>query len=847
MLVAVLAAAAAVLQSQSQPGGRAPASPTRASAIRAARPPVIDGHDDDAVWRSAPAITDFHEWDPVEDTTPRFPTVAKVAYDERNLYVFVRAYDPHPDSIKRMLARRDNFPPTDHIGVIVDAYHDRRTAYEFWVNPSGVKADIAVYNDDQEDGSWDGIWDVVTTTDSLGWTAEFRIPLSQLRYPVQPTHVFGFAILRDIERTKERIAWPVVRRSHAGLSSQLGELGGIDSISSPRRAELVPYTVAKNASVPTATGFGRDQQVSLGADLKYGVASNLTLTATINPDFGQVESDPSVLNLTTIETLYQEKRPFFVEGAGLFRAEVDCNQVNCNGEQLFYTRRIGRTPQLGYLYGGPSSPVATSIAAAAKLTARSRGGLTLGVLDAVTQRAVGDSARTIEPAANYGVLRLSQDYDGGKGAVGAIVTTVNRSLDAASDSLLRRSAYVAGLNARRRFGGGGGGNYEISGWLDLSRVAGTAAAIAATQRSPVHDYQRPGGVGVDSTRTTLWGDAEFVRVAKVAGTRTNFETSYQRVSPGFEANDLGYLQRADKQDWSNWFGVFWREPTRVYLRAQWNVNWWQWWNAAGLASERAANTNAHIEFRNHWWVHVGGTVGQLGATYCDHCARGGPALRQDPYVAPWFGFQGDDRRMIVPGLFVSLFRGDAGHSSGVSANPTATLRLSARFQPSVGITLSHTINDVQWYGNFGDSTGAHYSFAHLDQRTASVQLRLDYTATPTLTVQLYAAPFVTKGTYSRVRQLSSDPRAAAYDARFAPFDTTGTGAPVGFNFREFRSNLVLRWEYRPGSTLYVVWTEGRDAFDDVAGTRSIGGDMTDLFHAHPDNTFLVKLSYWLDW
>ncbi|HET7790714.1 MAG TPA: DUF5916 domain-containing protein [Gemmatimonadales bacterium] len=847
-VIAALAAAVAVAQGPA--GGKPrlppkPASATQAVAIRAAHPPVIDGRDDDDVWRTAQVITDFREWDPVEDTTPRFRTEAKIAYDDRNLYAFVRAFDPHPDSVKRLLARRDVLTPTDHIGLIIDAYHDRRTGYEFWVNPAGVKVDIAVYDDDHEDESWDGIWDVATTVDSLGWTAEFRIPLSQLRYPIEATHVFGFAVTRDIERFKERLAWPVFRRSRPGLSSQLGDLSGVDSISSPRRAELTPYTVTKNISVPNATGFGRDQRLSVGADLKYGVASNLTLNATINPDFGQVEADPSVLNLSTFETFYQEKRPFFVEGAGLFRADLDCNQVNCQGEELFYSRRIGRPPQLDF--GASSSAQAATIDAAAKLTGRSAGGLTLGVLDAVTARATDDSGRTIEPTTNYGVLRISQDIDGGKSGLGGMLTTVNRSLDALTEPLLRRSAYVGGVNARHKFWSD---NYEVSGWLDLSRIAGTRQAIALAETSSVHYLQRPdANLGFDSTRTSLSGDAEFVRFAKIGGARTSFETSYQRVSPGFEANDLGYLQRADKEDWSTWFGVFWKQPSKWYTSAQWNFNWWQWWNAEGLASERAFNSNAHIQLLNHWWVHGGGTYGQLGATFCDHCARGGPALRQDTYVAPWFGFNGDERKLIVPNVFVNLFRGDAGHSSNVNLQPAVTFQLSSRFQPGVGLNISHSVNDIQWYGNFTDSAAVtHYTFAHLDQKTASIQLRLDYTATPTLTVQFYGEPFVSKGTYSAVRELSATPRASAYDARFAAYgDTAVTNNPGGFNFKEFRSNLVLRWEYRPGSTLYVVWTQGRDAFDPVAGTRSFSGDVNDLFHTHPNNTFLIKASYWLDW
>ena len=830
----------AAVQGPAQTPRRAAAAvvPPPAVALRAARPPVIDGRDDDDVWRTAEPVTDFREWDPVEDTAPRFRTVAKIAYDERNLYAFVRAFDPHPDSIKKLLARRDQLPPTDHIGLIIDSYHDRRSGYEFWVDPAGVKVDIAIYDDDHEDESWDGIWDVATVVDSLGWTAEFRIPLSQLRYPIEPTHVFGLAITRDIERYKERIAWPVFRRSKAGLVSQLGDLTGVDSISSPRRAELTPYTVAKNIATPT---FGRDQQFSLGADLKYGVASNLTLNATINPDFGQVEADPSVLNLGTFETFYQEKRPFFVEGAGLFRADIDCNQVNCSGEELFYSRRVGRPPQLG------GSAQATTIDAAAKLTGRSGGGLTVAVLDAVTGHETDAARQTIEPTTNYGVFHLSQDLDHGNSGIGAILTTVNRSLDAASDPFLRRSAYVLGLNGRHRFAGG---NYEVSGWFDASRVAGTPQAIAQTQTSLVHDYQRPdGNLGFDSTRTALSGDAEFVRFAKIGGVRTNFETSYQRVSPGFEANDLGYLQRADKQDWSTWFGLFWKKPSRWYTSAQWNLNWWQFWNAAGLPGERAANSNAHVQLRNHWWVHAGGTLGQLGATYSDHGARGGPAVRQDAYLAPWFGFDGDERHVVVPHLFVNLFRGHQGHSSSVEMSPSATLQLSSRLRPSVGLDISHSVAADQWYLNYTDpSSVTHYSFAHLNQKTASLQLSVDYTASPTLTVQLYAEPFVSKGTYSNVRELSSTPRAASYDARWIPFDTTGVPDAIpGFNFKQFRSNLILRWEYRPGSTLYVVWTQGRDAFDLAEGNDTFRGDVANLFRVHPNNTFLVKASYWLDW
>ena len=237
-----------------------PPSATQTRATRAIRPPVIDGRDDDEVWKTAQPITDFREFDPDEGKPARFPTVAKVAYDEHNFYVFIRAFDPEPQKILKILARRDVRPPTDQLKIVIDSYHDRRTGYEFAVSPGGVKRDYAIYNDGNEDDSWDGVWDVATTVDSLGWTAEFRIPLSQLRYANAPTHTFGFAVWRDIERYKERVSWPLYHRQQAGFASQLGEVTGIEGISSPRRLEATPYLVTKNISVPATVGFDHDQR-----------------------------------------------------------------------------------------------------------------------------------------------------------------------------------------------------------------------------------------------------------------------------------------------------------------------------------------------------------------------------------------------------------------------------------------------------------------------------------------------------------------------------------------------------------------------------------------------------------
>src|SRR5713226_4183555 len=406
-----------------------PSTATRATAVRATHPVVIDGRDDDEVWRVAPPITQFREFQPKEDGDPRFPTEAKVAYDDRYLYVFIRAFDPHPDSILKLLARRDVRAATDQLKIMVDSYHDRRSGFEFAVNPAGVKRDYAMYNDNQEDDAWDAVWDVATQVDSLGWTAEFAIPLSQLRYVPRPTNTFGFAVWRDIQRYSERVSWPVYRNSQAGVSSQLGELTGLDGLPSPRRPEGAPYVVTKNVSVPTGSAFDRSQKVTGGADLKYGLTPNLTLDATVNPDFGQVEADPAVLNLSVFETFFQERRPFFVQGAGIFRFDVNCTAVNdCStGEGLFYSRRIGRTPELAGVYGDTTPQQPTTILAATKLTGRLGNGLTVGALDAVTQRAAGRGDTTFEPGANYAVVRARQELRGGETNIGAVITAVNRS------------------------------------------------------------------------------------------------------------------------------------------------------------------------------------------------------------------------------------------------------------------------------------------------------------------------------------------------------------------------------------------------------------------------------------
>ena len=818
--------------------------PDQVGAVMASAPPVLDGRDDDVVWQRTTLITDFREVRPIEDGPPRQRTEARVAYDARYLYVFVRAWDTSPDSIVARLARRDVFNDSDGIGILIDAYHDRRSGHEFFVNPLGVKSDMAVTADGNEDEAWDAVWDVATKMDSLGWTAEFRIPFSQLRFTPSESVTFGFMVWRKLQRHTADMSWPLLRQSESGFVRQWGELVGLRGIAPPRRSELTPYVVTSNEPRLGSSDFTRHQRTTIGGDLKYAVASNLTLSATVNPDFGQVEADPAELNLSAFETFFSERRPFFLEGGNLFSMNVDCFITNdCQtGQNLFYSRRIGRAPTLAGVNGDASAPTSTRILGAAKLTGRLAGGLSLGVMNALTEHVTAGPDATLEPRTNYTVARLNQDFAEGDANVGLLVTGVNRSLDASAEDYLHRSAYAAGVDARRRFG-----SYEVSGMVSASRVAGTPEAIARTQRSSTHYLQRP-GMDFDSTRTDLTGYAAEVRFAKFGGERTRFETGYGRRSAGYEVNDLGFLQRADEQKWSNWFNLRWTEPNRVYQQVRWNFNYWQTWNTTGLVTDRGFNTNLQVQFTNRWWVRVGNTFGALGGTWCDlDCTRGGPALREDGYIAPWASISGDSRKAIVPAIWLNGFRGDGGRSSRISLSPEVEFRVSTALSSSLGVNWSRNTRDRQFYGQFDDGAGGtDYTFAHLEQETLGLTWRLGYTFSPTASLQVYAQPFVSKGDYSDVRELA-DPAAAAYTDRFRPYDDDAVaGNPGGFNFSQFRSNVVFRWEYNPGSTLFVVWSQGREGFLPMRGQDSFGGNLGDLFGRRANDVFLVKLSYWLN-
>jgi hypothetical protein len=840
MSAKILACACALLALSSGRAGAQSRMPgpvlvTAPAASRAARAPAIDGSDSDDAWQTTPPISAFRMFDPIEDSAATLRTEARIAYDAQNLYVFVRAFDPRPDSIIALLSRRDVKTSSDQIKVMIDSYHDRRTGYEFAVNPAGVKRDYYTYDDNSEDISWDAVWDVATRIDSLGWTAEFRIPLSQLRYPPRDTLTFGVMIMRDIARYNERDSWPVYRRSRAGIASQFGDVGGFTALGTMNRLELSPYVLTRNTSVARDDGFSRAQQGTMGADLKYGITSNLTLNATINPDFGQVEADPAQLNLTAFETFLAEQRPFFLEGTSIFGFGDDPTR-------LFYSRRIGRAPQLAGLVSEPNVdiPGASRILGAGKLSGRLADGTSLGVLAAMTDRTMaGETA--IEPRTAYGVARASRDFRGGESGLGIITTVVDRSLDAVQAQYLRRSALGAGVDARHRFGDG---RFALAGSFSTSTVRGTTSAITRTQRSAVHQYQRPdGALAVDTLRESLSGVAMGLSADKVAGTLRG-GVGYQRVTPGYETNDLGFLSRADQQTVTSTLRLIPKGTHGGWRNSNVSLFTYHTFTDAGLMNGGTIELYAGGSRANGSNVSVDAWVDNVGNVACDRCARGGPALRLSPSYNVLVNLFDDPKRRVSPQLAAIYTMADGGRSMLWRVRPYLSIRPSSRVKVEVGTRYQRNQDNTQWLANAGvvgaDTT--HYLFGYLAQDLLSFTGRLDVTLRPTMSLQLYVEPFVTAGHFTNVRELA-DPRAAAYEARFRPY--TGPVPEGDFNQKTFNTSAVARWEYRPGSTLFVVWTQGREQYDRDVGTFAARRDYQNLFASRPDNVFLIKAAYWL--
>ncbi|RMI01671.1 MAG: hypothetical protein D6681_10775 [Calditrichaeota bacterium] len=846
-------------------------------AVRAnPHPPKIDGRLDDPVWASAPEAGGFIQTEPEEGQPPTYPTTFRILYDAHNLYIAIRAYDREPEKIVRRIARRDQGDEADLVGVLIDSYHDLRTAFQFAVNAAGVKMDAIWTEDgDNQDDNWDPVWYVKTAVDTAGWTAEMRIPLSQLRYGKQENPVWGLEVARFLYRKREWSMWQFIPQDAAGFVNHMGELHGLGGLTTPRRIELLPYTVGesrftlKEAGNPFATG--RDNLMNGGLDGKIGLTSDLTVDFTVNPDFGQVEADPSEVNLTAFETFFEEKRPFFIEGRNIFTYAVALGGGPFSRDLLFYSRRIGRRPHHYPDLGDDEYadvPENTSIIAAAKLTGKTRGGSSVAVLDALTARETAEIDRNgarrqevVEPLTNYFVGRLQKDFAQGNTVIGGMVTAVHRNLHGAAHlGFLNRQAYSGGVDVLHQWNHR---RYFLAVKTGVSHIRGSREAILEAQTAPQRYYQRPDAtyLRLDSTRTSLTGHAGAVGFGKQGGGHWRFMVATIWRSPGFEINDVGFLRAADRVMSFGWLSYREWNPTGIFRNFQINLNLWRGWHFGREPIFTGGNINGGAQFKNYWSFWMG--INREGPGLDINALRGGPALAYEGRWNHWFNISSDSRKALQIGVggFNSF------SDEGISRRHQVYMEFTWRPQDAATISLnpfySFNRDDLQYVSTEELRGQERYIFARIDQKTLGLEFRFNLSLTPELSLQYWGQPFISAARYSRFKRITM-PRADRYEDRFHTFaegeirydagaeeyniDDDGDGtvdytlAP-DFNFQEFRSNLVIRWEYRPGSTLFLVWSQNRSqAFS--RGVFAPGRDFDTLFDSHPDNIFLVKLNYW---
>ncbi len=845
----------------------------------AGTPPSIDGRLDDEAWKEGEWAGDYTQQIPVEGGAASQKTELKVLYDDRNIYFAIRAYDDM-SKITKYPARRDS-QSGDVVGVCFDSLYDKRAGFEFDLNAAGTKVDLVLTNEGW-DTTWDAVWDGKVAYEADAWTAEFRVPLSQLRYSPQDVQTWGMHSWRWIDRLQEESQWNLIPRQGTGRLYNFGELHGIRGLKQRRRLELLPYLLGEVKSLPDEPGNpyvgSADGKGAVGLDAKVGLTSNFTLDATINPDFGQVEADPSVVNLTTYETFYEEKRPFFLEGKRIFSLGLPGSAIagdqsgTLQGDQLFYSRRIGAAPSIApdAREGAfVETPGETSIIAAAKITGKTTDGLSVGLLQSITDDEQArlsldgiESRATVAPTTNYLVGRVQKDWDKGNTILGGMFTSTHRWLpDSAALKRLPSDALTGAVDATHFFAKR---SYVVEGKGFFSNVSGDAIAIRALQTSPVHYYQRADAdhLDVDPDATSMSGHGGTVRFARYGNSKWTWGESVRWMSPGLDLNDVGYLQRADVI--LNEARLEFNEttPRGLFRGYGFSVRRDDGWDFGGLKSEGSTGFAAFGSFSNLWGVSA--ELDLVEASTDTRLLRGGPAMTTSGLASLEAGFHSDRSRRAAFELELErdfAFDGD-GYQWRVSTE--VDLRPTNAFSLSADITWDHNVENLQYVAttsspvSLGDPK---YVLGRLDQETLGITFRANYFITPDLSIQYYGSPFVSNGTYGRFKRATSTPRADAYGDRFYEYAASEIayspafdlyrvsegGAPYtfgnpDFEFRQFRSNLVGRWEFRPGSSVYVVWSQDRT--DEEVFGKPLTSSLDRLRLAPAANVFLVKFSYW---
>ncbi len=831
--------------------------------------PKIDGKLNDEIWQKAVFVGDFTQKEPAEGEPAAERTEIAFLYDDHAVYVGARMRSTDPEKIIATVSRRDNAGTSERIIVSLDTYQNKRTAYSFAVTAAGVRVDYYHSRDSEghRDYDWDPVWRAKTERNADGWTAEMRIPFTQLRFANRDVQTWGVNINRWVPTNNEDSYWILVPKEETGWASRMGELVGIQGIEPSRRVELLPYVVADGlfnaGAVEAGDPFhnGTEFEGRVGGDIRMGVGPNLTLEGTINPDFGQVEADPAVVNLSAFETFFDERRPFFTEGSQLFGG---------GGAGYFYSHRVGARPRLSPEGDFFSTPKSTSILGAAKLTGRLNSGLNVGVLGAVTQHekaSVYDGTNggfkrvSVEPATGYGVLRLQQEFGESGSTGGIILTGVERDMEDGSDldNLMRTRALTGGTDWNLRFKDG---KYELGANAGFSYVEGSQASMVSTQESSARFYQRPDAdyVDLDTTRTSLSGWKSNLWFEKNSGKHWLWGFGGGSESPGFELNDGGRLSTADDIDGWAWLRYRENDPGTLFQKWWVSASTGHGWNFGRVRQYSFLDLESVFTFKNFMGTFVG--VEYFPDAQSDNLTRGGPSMGTGAsWNAHWELWSGTQKKTTW-GLWADYNEGETGGWSYWTGG-NVTFRPGDRWEVSFGPRWNHSSSSRQYVdtqsGGSAATYGDRYIFSFIERSSLRLQTRLNFAFTPDLTLEWYAEPFAASGRYHDFGELDA---ARSKDLRF--YGTDGTtieeiergiyevtdGSDTfqieqeDFNILSYRTNLVLRWEWRPGSTLFFVWQQNRAGYDPI-GNRVGPSNLFDAVSAQGDNFLAVKLTYWI--
>lgn len=854
------------------------AHPLSIRAVRVFEEPRIDGILSEPLYQT-PGFTSFTQRDPNENTPPTEKTEVWVGYDDGALYVGARMYDSAPNSIDRRLARKDAPIVADAFTFYIDGYHDKQSGFYFGVNAAGTLYDGVLYNDDWNDDTWDGIWEGKARVDGSGWTAEMRIPYSQIRFTLENAQHWAVDFKRVIARNNENDYVVFTPKAGSGFVSRFVDLEGIGQIDPPRRLEILPYLRGRAEFAPHDVRdpfhTGSDYSPGAGVDFKLGLGSNLTLDGAINPDFGQVEVDPAVVNLSDVETFYDEKRPFFLEGSSIFgfgQGGASNNwSFNWSGPTLFYSRRIGRAPQ-GSIANADflDVPAGTKILGAGKLSGKTGDQWSIGAISTLTAResARADSAgtlsdREVEPLTSYNVFRAQKEINEGKQGLGTLVTYTDRMFkDARLEDQINSNALVTGLDGWTALDNDK--TWVVTLWSGMSRIAGNQTRILSVQQNSEHYFQRPDAsyLHLDSSATSLTGYAGRMFITKQKG-NLFANGSLGVISPGFDVSDLGFQWRTDVINMHAAGGYKWTVPASWYRSIQLSVAGFQSYNFGGDLIWRGVWASNDMVLPNYYEVQFGYAYNP--ATVNEHLTRGGPLALNPPGYEVFGTIAGDSRQSLIPGFTFDVYHASHTRTSMLSWN------LDWKPASNVEVILSPEVDkdweNSQWVGVFADphatsTYGKRYVFGEMDQTTVSAGIRINWAFTPQLSLQTYIQPLLSGGTYTNFKELAA-PRTYNFNvygsdgSTITPgstytVDPDGAGplAPFSFsnpdfNFKSLRGDAVLRWEFVPGSTLYLVWAQSRtNSLSD--GEPQFRRDLRELFRSQPDNIFLMKIAYWMN-